>query len=65
MIIKYKVQVYNPFIKRYDTVHIGHDLERAKIQACKPYNTHQGQSTTRVVKIIEEVIHKFTRNKRK
>jgi len=65
MIVKYVVQMYSVLTKKYITMHTGDDLERAKIQACKPYNTRQGTATTRILRITEEVVHKFTRRNKK
>lgn len=65
MKVNYLVQQYIKSIRKYVTIYNDMDLERAKIMANKPYNTRQGTITTRVLKITEESVCKFTRSEKK
>lgn len=53
---KYVVEKWDIKTRKYYHLHIGHDEERARIMARKPYNTfHKGK--IRIKKIITEIIY--------
>jgi len=63
--ITYRVEVYYKTSRRYvGPMHIGNNLERARIMARKPYIARNG-ANTRVIKVTKEIVYKYKPSKLK